>query len=175
MIFRYQIAGRSYEIELERLGTRCRALIDSEVYEFDILELGPGVISLRQSPASTRPVRLYWAADQATKWISMDGCTYRLEKPAATGVRRSAGGSNDQHVRAPMPAQVRKIEAGEGDIVTEGQPLLILEAMKMEIRISAPLPGKVKRLHVSTGQTVAKDELLAEVEPLIHDQEDEIV
>ena len=164
MIFRYQIAGRPYEIEFERLGTHCRALIDGEVHEFDILEIGPGIISLRGSPASTRPVRLYWAADQATKWISMDGCTYRLEKPAATGVRRSAGGSNDQHVRAPMPAQVRQIEAGEGDIVTEGQPLLILEAMKMEIRIQAPRDGSVKKLLVQQGQTVEREQVLIEIE-----------
>jgi biotin carboxyl carrier protein len=62
-----------------------------------------------------------------------------------------------------MPAQVRAVEAAEGDQVEKGQTLLLLEAMKMEIRIKAPSSGKVKRMLVKTGQTVDRNEILAEI------------
>ena len=62
-----------------------------------------------------------------------------------------------------MPAQVRAVQVQEGDAVEKGQMLLLLEAMKMEIRIKAPTAGRVTQLLVSSGQTVEKDQLLAEV------------
>jgi biotin carboxyl carrier protein len=64
-----------------------------------------------------------------------------------------------------MPAQVRAVQVEEGEKVEKGQTLLLLEAMKMEIRIKAPASGSVKRLLVEAGQTVEKDQLLAEVLP----------
>jgi 3-methylcrotonyl-CoA carboxylase alpha subunit len=62
-----------------------------------------------------------------------------------------------------MPAQVRAVDVGEGERVEKGQTLLLLEAMKMEIRIRAPRAGHIRRLLVTTGQTVDKEELLAEI------------
>jgi biotin carboxyl carrier protein len=47
--------------------------------------------------------------------------------------------------------------------VTEGQPLILLEAMKMELQITAPQDGIVSALDVTAGQTVERDQLLATV------------
>jgi acetyl-CoA/propionyl-CoA carboxylase biotin carboxyl carrier protein len=68
-----------------------------------------------------------------------------------------------QAVRAPMPAQVRAVQVAEGDEVEKGQTLLLLEAMKMEIRVKAPGAGRVARLLVTSGQSVEKEQLLAEL------------
>jgi biotin carboxyl carrier protein len=48
--------------------------------------------------------------------------------------------------------------------VTKGQTLLVLEAMKMEIRVQAPLAGVVKKLFVKQGQTVEREQILIEFE-----------
>jgi biotin carboxyl carrier protein len=63
-----------------------------------------------------------------------------------------------------MPGQVRAVNVSEGDAVTKGQTLLVLEAMKMEIRIQAPRDGKIMKLFVKQGQTVEREQLLIEIE-----------
>ncbi|MFE4665320.1 acetyl/propionyl/methylcrotonyl-CoA carboxylase subunit alpha [Streptomyces sp. NPDC056716] len=68
---------------------------------------------------------------------------------------------------APMPGTVIRIAEGlsEGTQVKAGEPLLWLEAMKMEHRITAPVAGTLTALHVTTGQQVQVDTLLAVVRP----------
>ncbi len=62
-----------------------------------------------------------------------------------------------------MPGQVRAVNVKEGDAVTKGQTLLLLEAMKMEIRVQSPRDGLVKKLYVQQGQTVEREQLLVEI------------
>jgi propionyl-CoA carboxylase alpha chain len=66
---------------------------------------------------------------------------------------------------APMPGTVVRVAAAAGEAVTEGAPLLWLEAMKMEHLVASPADGVLTRLNVRPGQQVAVGELLAVVEP----------
>ena len=59
-----------------------------------------------------------------------------------------------------MPGVVVSLVVDEGQAVEAGQPLLILEAMKMQNEIDAPLAGIVKAVHVAEGQAVAAGEKL---------------
>src|SRR5262249_30189191 len=65
---------------------------------------------------------------------------------------------------APMPGNVIRLGAQAGDTVTAGQPLIWLEAMKMEHTIAAPSDGILAELNVSTGQQVEVGAVLARVE-----------
>lgn len=65
---------------------------------------------------------------------------------------------------APMPGNVIRLGAAIGDAVTAGQPLIWLEAMKMEHTIAAPVDGVLAELHVKTGQQVEVGAVLARVE-----------
>jgi propionyl-CoA carboxylase alpha chain len=65
---------------------------------------------------------------------------------------------------APMPGNVIRLAAAAGDTVTAGQPLIWLEAMKMEHTISAPTDGVLTELNVETGQQVDVGAVLARVE-----------
>ena len=67
---------------------------------------------------------------------------------------------------APMPGTVVRVAVAVGDTVTQGQPLLWLEAMKMEHQIAAPADGVVSEVNVSPGQQVDVGVLLATVEPV---------
>ena len=66
-------------------------------------------------------------------------------------------------VRAEMVANVWKVLVSEGDHVDEGDTLVILESMKMEIPILAEENGSVTKLHVAEGDVVQEDELIAEI------------
>lgn len=67
-------------------------------------------------------------------------------------------------IKAPMPGLILDIQVKPGDTVNEDDPLLILEAMKMENSIVSPSSGKVKNISVSKGDTVTKNQLLIEFE-----------
>ncbi len=66
-------------------------------------------------------------------------------------------------IRAEMVANVWKVLVSEGDRVDDGDTLVILESMKMEIPVLAESPGVVTKLHVAEGDVVQEDELIAEI------------
>jgi biotin carboxyl carrier protein len=62
-----------------------------------------------------------------------------------------------------MPGVVRRVLISTGEAVEKGQTMLVLEAMKMEIKIAAPHAGKVEQLAVREGETVQRGQLLVEL------------
>jgi biotin carboxyl carrier protein len=161
MRYRYQSRGTIGEVSLERHGESFQAMIGGVRYTVQVLSAEPGKLHLL---FDGKPVRLYWATAGDKKWVSLDGCTYLLEKPVPSTARRGGDQSSQGSVRAPMPAQVRAVQVVEGEQVEKGQVLLLLEAMKMEIRLSAPRGGRIARLLVEAGQTVQRDQALIEIE-----------
>jgi pyruvate carboxylase subunit B len=79
----------------------------------------------------------------------LDPLTALLEGGAAGAARRRS-----QQVRAYMPGRVVALLVAEGDAVTAGQGLVVLEAMKMQNEIVAEHAGVVKRIHVAAGESV---------------------
>lgn len=67
-------------------------------------------------------------------------------------------------VSTPMPGRVVKILVSEGDQVSEGDPLIVIEAMKMENRVPAPITGLVKSILIKEGEDVNIDETLIQLE-----------
>lgn len=68
-------------------------------------------------------------------------------------------------VRADIVASVISVEVAPGEAVAQGQTLLIVESMKMEIPVPAPRPGTVARIAVDVGDVVQEGDLLAEIGP----------
>jgi acetyl-CoA/propionyl-CoA carboxylase biotin carboxyl carrier protein len=74
------------------------------------------------------------------------------------------GGTTESALTAPMPGTVIRVLAKEGDHVAHRQPLLVLEAMKMETPVVSPYDAVVKAVHVAEGDRVAGGALLVELE-----------
>jgi acetyl/propionyl-CoA carboxylase alpha subunit len=74
------------------------------------------------------------------------------------------GGSEQSAVTAPMPGTVIRVLVAEGEQVRQRQPLVVLEAMKMETPLVSPYEGVVSRVHVGEGDQVAGGALLVELE-----------
>jgi acetyl-CoA/propionyl-CoA carboxylase biotin carboxyl carrier protein len=107
-------------------------------------------------------------AGDGVLWLSRDGHTWALtaRRPvAARGGTAAAAGIADGVVRAPMPGTVVAALAETGQQVTAGQPLVIVEAMKMEHTVTAPADGVVAELSAKPGQPVGMDETLAVIRP----------
>ncbi len=85
-----------------------------------------------------------------------------------TEARADAGGAHsaaDGAILAPMPGKVIAVDVAEGDTVTAGQRLMVLEAMKMEHALTAPFDGTVTGLSASEGGQVQVEAVLCVVEP----------
>jgi len=105
------------------------------------------------------------ARDGDVVWLGRDGDAWALTRHhlGDPGDRAGAGGPGDGLVRSPMPGTVLVVKVEQGERVAEGQPLLIVEAMKMEHTVTAPIGGVVAEMRVRAGQAVAMDAVLAVV------------
>ncbi len=160
MRYRFQHREQIYEVSIEREGSKYLAEVDGLPLEFELIDSQPGILILR---TGGQTLTLYWARQASEQWISLNGCTYRLDRPASRRASSRGEDSLGESVRAPMPAQVRAVQIAEGELVEKGQTLMLLEAMKMEIQVKAPLDGRILRLLARDGQSVDKDQLLVEI------------
>ena len=114
----------------------------------------------------TRQVRVVAAAGEGGFEVIAGEFRGRVSVESERGrlLRRFAGSTGESgaklEVHAPMPAMVVKLEVSVGDEVRTGQPLIVLEAMKMENEILSPGQGRVKTIYVTAGKAVEKGELL---------------
>ncbi|WP_447724306.1 acetyl/propionyl/methylcrotonyl-CoA carboxylase subunit alpha [Sphingomonas koreensis] len=89
------------------------------------------------------------------------GATFRVTEARTDGAGTAAAG--DGSILAPMPGRIVSVEVAEGQAVTAGQKLLVLEAMKMEQALTAPFDGIVETLNAVAGAQVQVDALLVKI------------
>ena len=106
-------------------------------------------VSVEEGGAGSAPVRA--AAPKAAPKAA----------PAAAAPKAVAGAAGSVEVTASVPGKVFKIEANAGATVKAGDPIVILEAMKMEIPVVAPEDGTVASINVAVGDAVESGDVLA--------------
>ncbi|CAN5378506.1 hypothetical protein BH10CHL1_BH10CHL1_09210 [soil metagenome] len=112
-------------------------------------------------------LQIYLATDGDRCYIWLDGNTWTLqrlpeENNQLASQRALAPSATMGNLTATMPGLVREVLVAAGDRVVRGATLVILEAMKMELRISAPQDGQIAKVHCTSGQAVARNQLLIE-------------
>lgn len=107
--------------------------------------------------------RVAAAVDANGTWLFFEGRTVHVPRESA-GARGRTKGRGDAGVMAPMPATVVAINAEPGKTVAEGDTVIVLEAMKMELPIRAPRAGVVKAVHCAKGDLVQPGVSLLEIE-----------
>ena len=109
-----------------------------------------------------RQVRVAVASDAGATWVFMDGNVWKVQDTSSERPREK--GRGETSVMAPMPATVVAINTAPGTAVHEGDTLIVLEAMKMELPIRAPRSGVVKAVHCVKGELVQPGVNLLEIE-----------
>jgi acetyl-CoA/propionyl-CoA carboxylase biotin carboxyl carrier protein len=104
------------------------------------------------------------AQDGDTLWLAAGGHTWAVEEHSLLESAATSAESGGP-VTSPMPGTVLVVKAAQGDVVTAGTPLVVVEAMKMEHTVTAPVDGVVTELNVRAGQQVALNQPLAVVTP----------
>ena len=161
MNFSFDYNSEIISIELTPTGNSYRATIGEETVDVEVLQTEGGKLDLL---IDGKRVTAYVSSDNARRWMTINGQTFVLTKSSGARTRGRTGQHALGELTAPMPGQVRAVNVSEGEAVTKGQTLLVLEAMKMEIRIHAPQDGIVEKLFVKQGQTVEREQILLSVE-----------
>lgn len=104
------------------------------------------------------------AGGGTSPWLHAAGEAWQVEV-AAEGTRPPASASADADMTAPMPATVVAIAAAVGARVAKGDPVVVLEAMKMELVVRAPRDGAIAAIHCAVGELVRPGTRLAELTP----------
>ena len=86
-----------------------------------------------------------------------------VEKMPGEGEIKKKESTGKHSVTAPLPGTIIKLNVAVGDIVTEGQNLLVMEAMKMENQVQTSKGGEVISIKVNVGDTVLQDDVLIEI------------
>ena len=163
-MYKALVNGKTFEIVPEGQDW----LVNGSPLEWDVTSLGNGHYHIIYQNKGYRAEVV--KVDKEAKTVDLIINNYKytvqlrdkfdllLEKMGMTGV--TAGKVNV--IKAPMPGLIIDLRVKAGDIVKAGDPLLVLEAMKMENIIKAPGEGTVKQVKIKKGDTVEKGQLLIE-------------
>ena len=141
--YKITVAGQTYDVEVGDVSSSpVEVIVDGISYTVELPEAAPGIArsttpSIASAPPSLTP------------------------RPLARPAVPTAGG--DGVVRAPMPGRIISVGVSVGDSVASGQPVIVLESMKMENTITAPIAGTVSAVHVSAGDSVQHGQSLTEI------------
>jgi biotin carboxyl carrier protein len=162
------VGGRTYRVRVRPAGPCWQVSVDGGP---------PTAVELRPLVGTTHYRLLVGTASQvvgmrrrADEWVVTTGpdrVVVRVE-PDLPVARRARGGALAvaREIRAPMPGLVVAVDVAPGAAVEQGQPVVIMEAMKMQMEIRAPSAGRVRGVHVTVGQDVAGGTVLVTLDPL---------
>jgi biotin carboxyl carrier protein len=159
---RIQHEKRDHEVDLRRAGTGWTATVDGRELAVDVGRDGDGRFAITIDGVRRR---VYVAAAGDERWVFVAGRTLRLRRPDPDSAPGDDTALASPDIRAAMPGKVVKLLVEEGQQVAYGQPIIILESMKMETEISASVDGTVTAIHVAAGETVGQDASLVDIEP----------
>jgi biotin carboxyl carrier protein len=170
----YEFGGQQLVVQVEASGDGYRVTVAGRTYQVHATLVRPGVLDLQLE--GERRGLAYVAVDGARRWVVLGasagfgssdtaGQTYVLVVPDPRRRPRRAQAVGPAALEAQMPGLVRAVLVAAGQPVARGQALILLEAMKMEIRVTAPEAGVVRRVVVTAGQAVERGQALLELEP----------
>jgi glutaconyl-CoA/methylmalonyl-CoA decarboxylase subunit gamma len=129
------IGGRRVDVDVVALGDALSVRIDGQIVDLTTEGTPPDVGAIASGHRS---------------YVRVESERMR----AAEAAKKTKGGGSDRVLKSPMPGRVVKVLVKVGDLVVAGQPLLVVEAMKMENELKAKAPATIAEIHVAAGATV---------------------
>jgi biotin carboxyl carrier protein len=170
MTYEIDINGRVKNVSLEPVGAngpsndRVRVIVDGQAREVRVASTELGLALLFDDGRSVDAAVTERAAGE---WFiqlpKVDVSASVNGRRFGHGRRGGAAVKGDCRVSAPMPGRIVRVLVRAGDDVAAGQPLVVVEAMKMENELKSPRAGRVKEVSVSEGTSIESGRLLVVV------------
>jgi len=168
MLYQVTLGERVVRVELRRAGEHFFARVDDGAEQAVKLEQVHGL--LRTVVVGDRRIELLATVQGDDVRLTIGGIEFEAEvlddahaRLASVTGRRTAGHAR-RELKAPMPGLLVKILCQVGDTIEPGQPLAVLQAMKMENELSLPRGGSVTAINAEPGKTVEQGQVLVVVE-----------
>jgi biotin carboxyl carrier protein len=153
-------SGAAHEVAVEANGPLAARVTTGDLdLALTVAPLSPGRFLMSDG---SRTWRVCVDRDGAFRHVTVEGVGEARFEREARGRRRRE--SAEGTLASPMPGTVVKVLVRAGERVTKGQELLVVEAMKMEIKVAAPSDGVVKSVYKGEGEPCDAGETLVEVE-----------
>jgi len=160
------IEDKSYQFELRQSNGSLFIRQNGSEHKADLVRLGNNRYSLiiggRSHEIGVEHLPDGYAISRGARSAS-----FRVEDYELAKIKKAAGIDVSRKIKnlpAPMPGLIVNIQCAPGDEVKKGDPLLVMEAMKMENEIKSPLTGKIKAINVAPRQSVDKGQVMVEFE-----------
>jgi acetyl/propionyl-CoA carboxylase alpha subunit len=154
------VAGVPHAVELARRGDEVSARVDDVPMALTVQRDG----SRWRVVGADRTLAATVVRDRDTVWIAIDGEIHRCAAGVDARTGGASGGVHSPRVIAPMPGKVLAVRVEVGQEVAAGDPLVVLEAMKMETIVSADAAARVIEVHVTAAAMVEPGQILVVLE-----------
>lgn len=162
MRYAFRLGAHTHKLTREERAEGPQYKIEESAYEPDVTRTANGNYKVVVD-------------DQIFEFKLENGILYEGATPLDLEISRAkpelirAGGKGrkgDGRIKPPMPGKIVEVPVSEGEEVTEGQVVIVLEAMKMQNDIKSPLAGTVTKIHVQEGTNVEATTVMIEIEPV---------
>jgi biotin carboxyl carrier protein len=166
MKYEILIDGESHQVELERASNGYECSVDGEPFTLDVVMTARDVLSILHEGRQYEAKREYSLMGETHVIVGSERFTAEVRDPRSLRSRRAAAGAEagPAKILAPMPGKIVRVIVAEGDEVEAGQPLVVVEAMKMQNEIKATKNGKITKIAVKEATAVNAGDLLVIVE-----------
>jgi biotin carboxyl carrier protein len=162
--YEVEIGGRLLQVVVTRAGDGFAVSVDGRTHQVDATRIDAQTLSLIVDKVWSKEVTIATgpAGGQLAVHVGSTPVAVTLNGRRHPGLKKEGAGtgSGPQRLIAPMPGKVVRVLAGVGDTVAARQPVVVVEAMKMENELRASREGTVAEIHVAEGMSVDAGALL---------------
>lgn len=168
MKFWVTLAGHEAEVDFRTVGERLLLEVEGRTLEADFRRLPDGEVYSLLIEGRSHEVRI--APGNGVHEVTINSTTLPVEvrhplERLLQSVQKEHGGGRGETIHAPMPGLVVAIKVAPGDVVAAGQPVIVVEAMKMQNELTARSGGVVQDVLVAERASVAAGQPLVRLGP----------
>lgn len=145
--------SEAIELDIQCDASGYRVTLDKRAFSVDAASVDDRTV---EAFIDGEPFRCSYVRDGDDLYVMRGGATEKFSLPKLDAASFAAEAMSDGRVAAPMPGQIIALFVKTGDAVRRDQPILVLEAMKMEHTIVAPIDGAMERLALAVGDRVVE-------------------
>ena len=150
MFINYEHENHVYNVTVERRENQYFVTYDNTEYTVEVEEIKHGHLKIK---LGDRVIKGIITEGEREKFVFVDGDVFKVRPVELSGVKKTREKERGD-LSSPISGKVVRVKVKNGDMVKEGDVLMVIEAMKMEYLIRAPYKGKVKKVNFNENDQI---------------------